>query len=133
MPVYRPQRLSNGHPLPSRLSAAERKTFAPQIAKLRALMANVLTGIDLVRFWVSWGILPLSRHSGLMHEYTGNVKYPQRYHEVVMTDLEVTESLKKMLDETISACSQTGLPPFCASNQPPAVKFNLMLTDSPPL
>ena len=68
-----------------------------------------------------------------MHEYNGNVKDPQRYHAVVMKDDEVTESVKKMLDEPIAACSQTGLPPFYASNQPPAVKFNLMLTDPPPL
>ena len=56
-------------------------------------------------------------------EYTGNVKDPQLYHEIVMMDLEVTESAKKMLDETISACSQTGLAPFYVSNPPPAVKF----------
>ena len=86
-------------------------------------MANSLTGIDLIRCWVSWGILPLSRRPRLMHEYTGNVKDPQRYHEVVMTDLEVTESVKKMLDEPITACSQTGLPPFCATNKPPAVNL----------
>ena len=86
-------------------------------------MANGLTGIDLVRCWVSWGILPLSHRPGLMHEYTGDVKDPQRYHEIVMTDLEVTESVKKMLDEPIAACSQTGLPPFCATNKPPAVNL----------
>ena len=67
-----------------------------------------------------------------MHEYTGNVKDPQCYHEVEMIELEVTESTKKMLDETISACSQTGLAPFCVSNPPPAVKFILLFTDSPP-
>ena len=48
-----------------------------------------------------------------------------------MTDIEVTESVKKMLDKPIAACIQTGLPPFYASNKPPAVKFNLMLNDSP--
>ena len=73
LPGYRSHHLSNGHPLPSRLSATERKAFAPQFAKRRALMANGLTGIDLVRCWVSCGIFPLSRRPGLMHEYTGNV------------------------------------------------------------
>ena len=87
MPGYRPHRLINGHPLPPRLTTAERKNFAPQLAKLRALMANGLTGIDLVRWWVSWGILPLSRRPGLMHEYTGDVKDPQQFHEIAMTDL----------------------------------------------
>ena len=133
MPGYRPHRLSNGHPLPQRLTAKERQTYAPQLAKLRALLANGLTGFDLVHCWVSWGILPLSRRPGLMHEYTGNVKDPQRYHEIVMTDIAVTEAMKKMLDEPIATCSQIGLPPFCASNKPLVVKFNLMLTDLPPL
>ena len=129
LPGYRPHRLSNGHPMPPRLTATERKNFAPQLAKLRALMANGLTGIDLVRCWVSWGILPLSRRPGLMHEYTGNVKDPQRYHEVVMTDLEITECVKKMLDEPVSACSQTGLAPFYVSNKPPSVSSCTYFTD----
>ena len=85
-------------------------------------MANGLTNIDFVGCWVSWGILPLSRRTRLMHEYTGNIKDPQCYHEVVMTDLEVTESVKKMLDEPVAACSQTGLLPFYTSNKPRAVK-----------
>ena len=60
---YQAYRLSNGHPLPQRLTAKERQTYAPQLAKLRALLANGLTGIDLIRCWVSWGILPLSRRT----------------------------------------------------------------------
>ena len=50
-----------------------------------------------------------------------------------MRDIEVIESVKKMLDEPIAACSQIGLPPFCATNKPTAVKFNLMFIDSPVL
>ena len=57
-----------------------------------------------------------------MHEYTGNIKDPQRYHEIEMTDDEVTESIKKMLDEPIAECSKTGLRPFNVSNKLPAVK-----------
>ena len=57
-----------------------------------------------------------------MHEYTGNVKDPQRYHEIEMTDEEVIESVKKMLDEPIAQCSKTGLAPFYTSNKPPAVR-----------
>ena len=57
-----------------------------------------------------------------MHEYTGNIKDPQRYHEIEMTDDEVTESLKKMLDEPIGECGKIGLRPFYASNKPLAVK-----------
>ena len=57
-----------------------------------------------------------------MHEYTGDAKDPQRFNEIEMMDDEVTECVKKMLDEPIAACSQTGLLPFYASNKPPAVK-----------
>ena len=48
LPSYRAHRLSNGHPLPPRLIAKERQAYAPQLAKLRAFLANGLTGIDLV-------------------------------------------------------------------------------------
>ena len=88
-------------------------------------MANGLTDIDFVRCWVSWGILPLSRRTRLMHEYTGDVKDPQRHTEIQMNDDEVTESVKKRLDEPITECSKTGLRPFYASNKPPAIRFCL--------
>ena len=68
-----------------------------------------------------------------MYEYTGDVKDPLRSNEIEKTNEEVTEAVKKMLDELIAACSQIRLPPFYASNKPPAVKFNLMFTYSPPL
>ena len=123
MPGYRAHQLSNGHSLPQRLTAKERQAYAPQLAKLRAHLANGLTGVDLVRYWVAWHVLPLSRHSRLMHEYTDNAKDPQRFNEIEMTDDEVTESVKKMLDEPIATCSQTGLAPFYAANKPPAVRF----------
>ena len=68
-----------------------------------------------------------------MHEYTGNAKDPQRFNEIEMSDDEVTESVKKMLDEPIAECSKTGLRPFSASNKPPAVKnVNLVLFDPSP-
>ena len=63
-----------------------------------------------------------------MHEYTGSAKDPQRHHEIIMTKLEITECVKKMLDEPVSACSQTGLAPFCVSNKPPAVSSCTYLT-----
>ena len=40
-----------------------------------------------------------------------------------MTDDEVTELVKNMLDEPLAICSQTGLAPFYAANKPPAVSF----------
>ena len=60
-----------------------------------------------------------------MYEYTGDVKDPQRQTEIQMTDDEITESVKKMLDEPISECSKTGLRPFYASNKPLAVRIYL--------
>ena len=58
-----------------------------------------------------------------MHEYTGNVKDPQRYHEIEMIDDEVSESVKNMLGEPIAECGKTRLRPFYASNKPPVVIF----------
>ena len=74
---YRPHRLSNTHPFPQRLTAKERANYAPQLSKLRAFMANGLTGVDFARCWITWSILPLSRRPGLMCEYTGCLKDPQ--------------------------------------------------------
>ena len=85
-------------------------------------MANSLAGIDFVRCWVSWSILPLSRRPGLMCEYTWDLKDPQRHIDIQLSDAEVTEVVKKMLDEPVAGCSKTGLSPFCVSNKPPAVR-----------
>ena len=58
-----------------------------------------------------------------MYEYTGDVKDPLRSNDIEKTDEEVTEAVKKMLDEPISQCSKTGLAPFCTSNKPAAVRI----------
>ena len=58
-----------------------------------------------------------------MHEYTGEIKDPQRYHEIEITNDEVTEAVKKMLDEPITKCGKTGLRPFYASNKLPTVRI----------
>ena len=84
LPGYRDHRLSNTHPLPSRLNAKERAKYALAFSKLRAFMANGLTGVDFVRCWISWSILPLSRRPDLMCEYTGDVNDPQ------LSDAEIT-------------------------------------------
>ena len=95
-------------------------------------MANGLTGIDLVRCWVSWSILPLSRRTGLMCEYTGDVNDPQRHTNMQLTDDETTEAVKKMLDEPIFECSKIGLSPFYVSNKPPAVRIASFCFNPPP-
>ena len=79
LPGYRLHRLTNKHAVPQRLTAKERASYAPQLAKLGAFVANELIGVDFVRCWVSWSIMPLSRRPGLMCEYTGDLKDPQRH------------------------------------------------------
>ena len=58
-----------------------------------------------------------------MFEYTGNTNDPQQFNEIELTDDEVTEGVKKILDEPLTVCTQIGLRPFYASNKPPAVKI----------
>ncbi|SPT20359.1 unnamed protein product [Triticum aestivum] len=83
-------------------------------------MANGLTGVDLARCWISWSILPLSQRSDLMCEYTGSVNDPLRHVNIQLTNDEVTEAVKKMLNEPEHLCARTGLLPFCATNKPPS-------------
>ncbi|SPT18612.1 unnamed protein product [Triticum aestivum] len=112
-PGYRPHRLSNTHPFPQRLTSKERSNYAPQLSKLRAFMVNGLTGVDFARCWISWSILPLSRCPGLMCEYTGSLKDPQRHIDIQLTDAEVTEAVKKMLNEPKAVCMSSGRCDIC--------------------
>lgn len=127
LPGYLAHRLSSTHPLPQRLSGKERAKYVPQLSKLRAFVANGLTGVDFVRCWVSCSILPLSHRPGLMCDYTGDLKDPQRHIDIQLTDAEITEAVKKMLDVLVAECSKTGLSPFCATNKPPAVRTAQLL------
>ena len=90
-------------------------------------MANGLTGVYFVRCWISWSILPLIRRPGLMCEYTGEVDDPQRHYNIQLSEEEVTEGVKKILNESELVCSQTGLNPFYTKNKPPAVSITLPL------
>ena len=123
LPGFRTERLSNTHPFPQRLTAQERSKYAPQLSKLRAFMANGLTGVDLARCWISWSILPLSQRSGLMCEYTGSVDDPLRHSKIQLPGEEITEAVNKMLNEPEHVCARNGLLPFCATNKPPAVRL----------
>lgn len=123
LPGYRTSGLSNRHPLSDHISTKERAKYAPIFSKIRAFMANGLTGIDLVRCWVSWRILPLSHRPGLMCEYTGDLKDPLRHCQTEMTEEGINNMTKSLLNESLEDCSKVGLDPFCALNQPPAVSF----------
>ena len=46
---YHDQWLNPKHPLPGQLTIAEQDKLAPTFSKVRALLGNGLTGIDLVR------------------------------------------------------------------------------------
>ena len=54
LPGYRVERLDPKQLLPEKLTAVERAKPAPATAKVKALLGNGLTSIDLVRCWVSW-------------------------------------------------------------------------------
>ena len=76
LPGFRALRLESTHPLPDKLSPAERQTLAPTINKIKALLGNGLNGIDLVQVWIAWRVIPLSRRPGLMCDYTGQKNDP---------------------------------------------------------
>ena len=92
-------------------------------------MANGLIGVDLARCWISWSILPLSQHSGLMCEYTDSVDDPLRHSKLQLSGEEITKAVHKILNEPEHVCARTDLLPFCATNKPPAVRpcFFLLL------
>ena len=56
-----------------------------------------------------------------MCEYTRSLKDAQR--DIQLTDAEVTEAVKKILNEPEAVCAQTGLLPFCTFNKPPAIRI----------
>ena len=61
MPGYCAERLDAKYQLPDKLSATERKKLVATIKKVQALLGNGLTGVDLIRYWIAWQIIPLSR------------------------------------------------------------------------
>src|SRR4051812_16582311 len=44
--------------------------LAPTMSKVMALLGNGLNGIDVVRIWLAWRVIPLRRRPGLMCDYT---------------------------------------------------------------
>ena len=58
-----------------------------------------------------------------MCAYTCDVQDSQRHINIQLTDEEVTESVKKMLNKPEAVCSKTGLSPFYMQNKPPAVSI----------
>ena len=123
LPGYCAQRLDTKHHLLEKLTAAERKKPAPTIAKVKALLGNGLTGIDLVRVWVTWRILPLSRRSSLMCTYTGEKEEPMRHSPDDLPDDVVDATVQSLLKEGTVTSNTFGLLPFCKKNPAPAVSY----------
>ena len=120
---YRASRLSNRHPLPYRISTAEWKKYMWIFSQIRALMANGLTGIDLVRCWVAWRVFPLSRRSGLMCEYTSELKDPQHHCHIELINEDINNMTKSLLNESLEDCSKVRLNPLLCSQQSAGCKL----------
>ena len=58
-----------------------------------------------------------------MCEYSGDVKDPQRHSQIELDEKDINDMTKSLLNESLEACSKTGLNPFCALNKPPAVSI----------
>ncbi|KAM3295640.1 hypothetical protein ACQJBY_038121 [Aegilops geniculata] len=120
LPGFRPSRLEPTHPLSDKLTQAERQPLLPTINKIKALLGNGLNGIDLVRVWISWRLIPLSRHPGLMSEYTGRKDDPLRHSRNDLPEDVAEDMTKSLLNESLADCGRTGLSPFCMTNPAPA-------------
>ena len=91
------------------------------MAKIKALLGNGLNGIDLVRVWVAWQIIPLSRRSDFMCTYTGKKNDPLRHNPNDLPDHIIDDMTKSLLNESLADCGKVGLSPFCEANPAPAV------------
>ena len=107
--------------MPDKLSPAERQPLAPTINKTKALLGNGLNGIDLVRVWIAWQVIPLSRRPGLMCDYTGLNNDPLRHSPDDLPEDVVDDMTKSLLNESLADCGKVGLSPFCKANPAPTV------------
>ena len=121
LPGFRALRLESNHPLPDKLSQAERQPLTPTINKIKALLGNGLNGIDLVQVWVAWRVIPLSRRPSLMCEYTGRKDDPLRHSPDDLPEDVIDDTTKSLLNESLADCGRVGLSPFCKTNPAPAV------------
>ena len=104
-----------------RLVSVERQTLAPTMSKVKALLGNGLNDIDLVRVWLAWQVIPLSRRPGLMCDYTGQKNDHLRHSPHDLPEDVVDDMTKSLLNESLADCGKVGLSPFCKINPAPAV------------
>ncbi len=105
-----PTRLPTNFKLPDKLTEEEESEFIPILSELRSLTNTSLTGVDLIRCWVEWRILPLSRRDGLMCEFDGTLAHPQCYFHMALTEKDIVTIIKKLTGEPAGKCGQIGLP-----------------------
>ena len=95
LPGYRAERLDSSYQLTEKLITAEYK-LVPTIRKVQALLGNGLTGVDLIRCWVTWRIVPLSRRPDLMCTYTGGIDDPLRHSSLRLTKQGIVEMAQRL-------------------------------------
>ncbi|KAI4995217.1 hypothetical protein ZWY2020_035120 [Hordeum vulgare] len=116
---YREDRLPTNFKLPNKLTIEEESDFIPVLSELRSSTNNDLTGVDLIRCWVEWRILPLCHRDGLMCEFDDTLDHPQCYFRTAQTESDIVTIIKKLTGEPAGKCSQIGLKPFCKINPAP--------------
>lgn len=126
LPGFRALRLDPSHPLADKLSTAERVSIAPQMKKIKALLGNGLDGVDLVRTWVTWRVIPLSRRPSLMCDYTGQKNDPLRHSSEDLPDDMIEASVQALLKENTVVSNSFSLLPFCQTNPAPAVSLSTL-------
>ena len=62
---FKPPRSKHLQTLCAGLSERNPRIVLQLVLLVRSFMENGLTGVDFVRYWISWSILPLSRRPGL--------------------------------------------------------------------
>ncbi|XBJ28328.1 hypothetical protein VPH35_005452 [Triticum aestivum] len=124
LPGFRALRLESNHPLPDKLTVVEHLPLTPTIKKIKALLGNGLDGIDLVRVWVAWRVIPLSRRPGLMCTYSGEKDDPLRHSPDNLPDDAVEATTQTLLKEGTVTSNAFVLLPFCKKNPAPAANDN---------
>jgi hypothetical protein len=120
LPGFRPDRLDHKKEYPPRPTVTERIRLQPLMDKIAALMANGLTGADLILCWLSWRIQPLSFRDRLMYEYSG-LEDPQRYNKEPAPVPDVVKQMRVIVNLPDDYTGEFSLRPFTSDNPPPAV------------
>ena len=58
-----------------------------------------------------------------MCEYTGDLKDPLRHCQTEMTEEDINNMTKTLLNESLEDCTKVGLNPFDALNQPTSISL----------